>query len=116
MSLLLLNVTLRGVSNKHCLLSLFSFDSVCVIVACWVNFRKCVDMNYNFLTAIYERDIGMHTVVMADKAGKATYHDFKVKIVYNNFLPEIPTFRQTTYMYIHCSWITVVHAHVNIFL
>ena len=25
MSLLLLNVTLRGVSNKHCLLSLFSF-------------------------------------------------------------------------------------------
>ena len=26
MSLLLLNVTLRGVSNKHCLLSLFSFS------------------------------------------------------------------------------------------
>ena len=25
MSLLLLNVTMRGVSNKHCLLSLFSF-------------------------------------------------------------------------------------------
>ena len=28
MSLLLLTVTLRGVSNKHCLLSLFSFDFV----------------------------------------------------------------------------------------
>ena len=27
MSLLLLTVTLRGVSNKHCLLSLFSFTS-----------------------------------------------------------------------------------------
>ena len=26
MSLLLLTVTLRGVSNKHCLLSLFSFE------------------------------------------------------------------------------------------
>ena len=26
MSLLLLTVTLRGVSNKHCLLSLFSFN------------------------------------------------------------------------------------------
>ena len=28
MSLLLLTVTLRGVSNKHCLLSFFSFQSV----------------------------------------------------------------------------------------
>ena len=29
MSLLLLTVTLRGVSNKHCLLSLFSFAPKC---------------------------------------------------------------------------------------
>ena len=28
LSLLLLNVTLRGVSNKHCLLSLFSFTLI----------------------------------------------------------------------------------------
>ena len=34
MSLLLLNVTLRGVSNKHCLLPLFSFvKSICWFIS-----------------------------------------------------------------------------------
>ena len=37
MSLLLLNVTLRGVSNKHCLLSLFSLTLTQIV---WISLSR----------------------------------------------------------------------------
>ena len=52
MSLLLLNVTLRGVSNKHCLLSLFSFalnllDKKKIVIAISVNYGNCELLTIN---------------------------------------------------------------------
>ena len=44
-----------------------------------------MNMNYSFLTTMYERDIRIHTVVTSDGAGKITYHKKRVKIVTNIF-------------------------------
>ena len=34
-----------------------------------------LNMNYSFLTTMYEQDIGVHTVVKSHRAGKVTYHE-----------------------------------------
>ena len=56
MSLLLLTVTLRGVSNKHCLLPLFSFHmkSIKVAKACLINF---ILNDHLFIYTQYEKSI-----------------------------------------------------------
>ena len=51
MSLLLLTVTLRGVSNKHCLLSLFSL-SLLPILTCKEMVKGLILMFYNIFTVI----------------------------------------------------------------
>ena len=42
MSLLLLTVTLRGVSNKHCLLSFFSFHLKIIVFTALKNCSTCI--------------------------------------------------------------------------
>ena len=43
-----------------------------------MSFRKHVymNMNYSFLTKMYERDVRMHTVVTPNRAGKVNCPDF----------------------------------------
>ena len=54
------------------------FDSVCIVVARWVNFRQKGNMNTNFSysTTMYENGIRINTAVASCEAGKVTYNDF----------------------------------------
>ena len=53
------------------------FNSVCIVAVTGLIFNKSVNlnMNYSFLTTMYEEDIRIFTVVMSHEADKATYHD-----------------------------------------
>ena len=54
MSLLLLTVTLRGVSNKHCLLSLFSFADRIVSISFHTSFHIAIKLIF-----------GLHNIVLS---------------------------------------------------
>ena len=54
MSLLLLTFTLRGVSNKHCLLSLFSFETA----ICRCDISALPTPVLNFATFMYKHLLG----------------------------------------------------------
>ena len=53
------------------------FDSVCVVVTHWMNFRQTVylNMNYSFLTTMNERDSRIHTVIMSNGVDKVNYYE-----------------------------------------
>ena len=85
---------------------------------CWVNLGNTVNLNMNYiaLTTMYESDIRIHTVVTSHGAGKVTYHEKLLSEIVNNlfFYQNNLHFGEDTF--IHCSWITIIHVHVNIFV
>ena len=76
---------MHSLSTQHHAYQSFSFrviswfDSVCVAMTRWENFRQNVYLNYSFLTTMNIRDFRIHTVVTSNGADKVTYHENYLK-------------------------------------
>ena len=64
---------------------------------------------------MYEKDNRIHTVVTPDGASKVAYHEKSKKSVNNIFFYQIYVHLGEN-TFIDCSWITIVHIRVNIFV
>ena len=71
-----------------------------------------LNMNYNALTTMYERDIRIYIVVTSHGAGKVTYYEKEIKQKLKLYFSQ--KYHTLYGNIIHC--ITMVHVNVNIFV
>ena len=89
------------------------FDSVCVTVAFWVNFKEkhfFMNMNISSLTIMYDSIFAQMYIFLIEKYFFAILVKSKICKEYQKYL----YLGQNAFIY--CSRITVVHVHVNILI